>query len=78
MVSCSLLLLGSISCSPVPVIVICPSLEYKNMVLCILTLIPLLVWPSVVYPTTDSMPLLPLLSLHKPLSLVPLVLLPLS
>ena len=51
-----------------------PFLECKSMVLYILTLIQLLVWPSVVHPTTDLMSFLSLLSLHKPLHLISLVL----
>jgi len=78
MVSYPLLLLSSIFCSSILIIVIYLSLEYESMVQYILTSIPLLVWPSVVCPTTDSMPLLPLLSSYKPLYLVILVFLPLS
>ena len=43
MVFCLLLLLDSVSCSLVPIIVICPSLECRNIVLYILTWIPLLI-----------------------------------
>ena len=58
----------------IPIVMTYPSLECKSIVLHILTLIPLSVWPSVVHPTTDSMLLLSLLSLHKPSHLIPLVL----
>ena len=74
-VSCPLLWSGSTSYSLVPVIVIHSSLEYKSMVLHILTWISLFVLLLIIHPTIGLMLLPPWLLLNKPSHLIPLVLL---